>query len=365
MTEQEQLKADAVTGNNARDMAEKDPLVPGTAQIRKITTYMSPMELLEVAAHLAEGGYEKKLFSVLSRVFTEKKGFGHVQQEGMREKVQRILDSDVPAELKMQAFTSFELPQEIAPERETAEGLVSACSPKRLNIAAFFIAAYGYEKESYRMIVDNKELMKVFILSVKAEPLLLMYERIMECENKEYITGVTRAIRNAGRRFAYTDKRLVKRVTEKVFDSREVFYTSKILFCLAFSVPADCLPPVKEMYKILKISVNYDEKATRDFVKRYHSDFDVSEAAMCRYYLGNKKAEKEKPLVEKFAAHVVRVEAPEEKRKLLHMAFKRGGMFRMYAGCMQDGSVNEEKQRCFRYSEEDIAWVKTLPGLHS
>jgi hypothetical protein len=38
-------------------------------------------------------------------------------------------------------------------------------------------------------------------------------------------------------------------------------------------------------------------------------------------------------------------------------------MFRLYAGCMQDGYVNEEKQRKFHYSEEQIKWVETLPGL--
>ena len=340
-----------------------DPMVPGTAQIRKITSYMSSMELLEMAAHLAEGGYEKKLFSVLSRVFTEKKGFDHILEDGMQEKVQRILSADVPAELKMQVFTSFALPREIAPDPETAKALVKACSPKRLNIAAFFIAAYDYEIEGYSMIVDNRALMKIFATSVKAEPLLLMYEAIIENEQKEYITGVTRVIRNAARKFNYSDRSLVRRVTEKVFASKQVFYTSKILYCLAFCVPEDCLPSRRDMYKILKISVDYDERATKEFAKRYHNDFDVSESALCHYYLSNRKAEKEKPLVMKFACHVVRVESEDERRKLLHLAFKRGGMFRMYAGCMQDGGVNEEKQRRFRYTEEDIAWVKALPGL--
>ena len=94
---------------NRKDEAvmQADPMVPGTAQIRKIAGYMSSMELLEMAAHLAEGGYDKKLFSVLSRVFTEKKGFDHILEDGMQEKVQRILSADVPAELKMQAFTSL------------------------------------------------------------------------------------------------------------------------------------------------------------------------------------------------------------------------------------------------------------------
>ena len=83
---------------NRKDEAvmQADPMVPGTAQIRKIAGYMSSMELLEMAAHLAEGGYDKKLFSVLSRVFTEKKGFDHILKDGMQEKVQRILSADVP-----------------------------------------------------------------------------------------------------------------------------------------------------------------------------------------------------------------------------------------------------------------------------
>ena len=51
------------------------------------------------------------------------------------------------------------------------------------------------------------------------------------------------------------------------------------------------------------------------------------------------------------------------RRKLIHGAFKRGGLFRMYAGCMQDGKVDEVKQKRFRYTDEQIAWVKTLPGL--
>ena len=123
-------------------------MVPGTAQIRRITGYMSSMELLEMAAHLAEGGYDKKLFGVLSRVFTEKKGFDHILEDGMQEKVQRILSADIPAELKMQVFTSFELPREIAPDLETAKALVKACSPKRLNIAAFFISSLSYSSSS-------------------------------------------------------------------------------------------------------------------------------------------------------------------------------------------------------------------------
>ena len=35
----------------------------------------------------------------------------------------------------------------------------------------------------------------------------------------------------------------------------------------------------------------------------------------------------------------------------------------IYGGGMQDGYVNEDKQRHFHYTDEQIAWVKELPGL--
>ena len=346
------------------NLEQTDPLVPGTYQIRKITSRQSTMELLATAEHLASGGYDKKLFGVLSRVYTEHKGFHYEMQEGMEALLQSIIMSDMPSELKMQTFTSFEIPQELRPDVTVAKEWVESCSPKRENIAAYFIAGYEYGKELYPLIVKDRNLLKIFVEASRPEALLETFEVIMEKEQKEYITGVIRMVRNVNRRIRYTDVAVAKRVTDKVFSSKEVFFTSKILYCLAFSVPMECLPSGKELYKILKISVNYEEKTTKEFVKRYHLDFDLSEAAMCRYYLGNKKSDKERQLVAKFASHVVLVEEEEMRRKLLHGAFKRGGLFRMYAGCMQDGQVDVEKQKRFRYTDEQIEWVKTLPGLN-
>ena len=337
--------------------------IPGTAQIRKITVHLSPMELLETAAVLAEGGYDRKLFSVLSRVYMEKKGFGKKYEEGMDDPVRRIIASSVPAELKMQSFTSFELPDKYRPDAATVKGWFASCPENRQNIAGYFIGAYGYEKECYREIIENRNLFKSYAAVASGDSVMSMFEEILEKENKEYITGVIRLVRSVGRRYSYRDKERVAKVTAKVFESREVFYTSKILYCLAFTVPAENLPSSKELYKILKISINYEEKTIRSFVKKYHSDFNMSDEAMCGYFVNNKKSSQEKPLVEKFAAHLVLLDDQDKKNKLLRTAFKRGGKFRMYAGCMQDGRVDEEKQKRFHYTEEDIAWVKTLPGL--
>lgn len=343
--------------------APADLQIPGTAQIRRIASQQSPMELLMTAEHLASGGYPKKLFSVLSRVFTEHKGFHGEEQEGMRALVHGIMNSQVPSELKMQTFTSFELPGSLKPDARTAEEWVKSCANKRINIAAYFLAGYDYGRELYTLIMSNKNLLRFYVTAAKPEALLEMFETVIEKESKEDITGLTRMIRNVKRRYSYTDKQLVRRVTDEVFASKKVFFTSKLLYCLAFSVPADCLPDKKELIKILRICVNYEEKTAKDFVRRYHLDFDVSDKALCTYFLGNKKTEKERPLVVRFATHLVRIEDEGEKRKLLHNAFKRGGLFRMYAGCMQDGGVNEEKQRHFHYTDEQIEWVKTLPGL--
>ena len=340
-----------------------DPQVPGTAQIRKIASVQSPMELLQTAEHLASGGYDKKLFSVLSRVFTEHKGFHGEEQEGMRALVHGIVNSSVPSELKMQTFTSFELPVSLKPDAQPAEHWVKTCASKRMNIAAYFLAGFDYGKELYSVIIANKTLFRLYVSAAKPDTLLEMYETVIELESKEDITGLTRMIRNIKRRYVYTDRTVAKRVTDKVFESKKVFFTSKLLYCLAFSVPGDCLPDKKELMKILRISVNYEEKTAKDFVRRYRMDFDVSDKALCTYFLSNKKAEKERPIVVRFATHLVLIEDKEEQKRLLHQAFKRGGLFRMYAGCMQDGGVNEEKQKRFHYSDEQIAWVKTLPGL--
>ncbi|MCR5249974.1 MAG: hypothetical protein K6E50_05150 [Lachnospiraceae bacterium] len=342
---------------------QTDPLVPGTYQIRRIASRQNTMEMLATAEHLAAGGYEKKLFGVLSRVYTEHKGFHYEMQEGIEPLLASIVASDMPSELKMQTFTSFEIPRELKPDCSVAKKWVEECAPKRANIAAYFVASYEYGSELYPLIAKDRSQMKIFAEASAPDALLETFEAIMEKESKEYITGVIRSVKSVNRHMRYADASIPKRVTAKVFSSKEVFFTSKILFCLAFSIPADCLPGGKEMYKILKICANYEEKTTRDFVKRYHLEFDLSEAAMCRYFLGNKKSDKERALVERFAEHVVLVEQDEQKRKLLHGAFKRGGLFRMYAGCMQDGKVDVEKQKRFHYSDEQIEWVKSLPGL--
>ncbi len=350
---------------NLNNETATDPMIPGTYQIRRIATRLSPIELLKVAEHLAAEGYDKKLFSLLSRVFTEHKGFGYTDQEGIKELIESIASSDMPAELKMQSFTSFEIPRELRPDTDTARKWVLECAPKRKNIAAFFMASYHYGADMYDIICVDREINKVYIESSSAEDALLLFEAVMEKEDKEFITGMIRNVKNYYHRVKYKDLELVRRITEKVFVSKQVFFTSKILYCLAFYIPAECLPHDRELYKILKISVNYEEKITKEFVKRYHMDFDLSEEALCRYYLGNKKSENEKALVSRFASHVVQVKDEQLRRKLIHGAFKRGGLFRMYAGCMQDGKVDEQKQKRFRYTDEQIEWVKTLPGLNS
>ncbi len=337
--------------------------IPGTAQIRRITVNLSPMELLETSAVLAEGGYDRKLFSVLSRVYMEKKGFQKKLEDGMAEKVNRILSSSVPAELKLQTFTSFELPAELLPDVSVIRELFAACPENRQNIAGYFINAYGFEKECYRDIVGNRSLFKNYATVAAGDSIMTMFEEILDNEGKEYITGIIRLVRSVPHRYSYRDKERVSRVTAKVFESREVFYTSKILYCLAFNIPEQLLPSSRELYKILKISINYEEKTIKAFVKKYHSDFNMSDEAMCGYFVNNKKSTQEKPLVEKFAEHLVLIESEDTRKKLLRTAFKRGGMFRMYAGCMQDGRVDVAKQKKFRYRDEDIEWVKRLPGL--
>ncbi len=340
-----------------------DTEIPGTAQIRRITANLDSKELLETAAALAAGGYDKKLFSVLSRVYTEKKGFGYAQEEGMKEQVETILSAEIPPELKMQTFTSFELPFSLRPGTDVVKTWLENCAPNRLNIAAFFLGTYGYGGECFKEITGNRELYSHFVSTCDADALLTLYEAVLDEGRRENITGVTRSIKNFRRHFEYSDKTKIRAVTERVFSSRDVFYTTKLMYCLAFCVPQELLLHGRDLYKMLKIAINYEEKTTKEFVKRYHLNFDCSDEAMCKYFLNNKKAEDQRALVEKFAAHLVLIPEEGERRFLLRTAFKRGGMFRMYAGCMQDGYVNEDKQRHFRYTEEEIAWVKTLPGL--
>ncbi len=339
--------------------------IPGTAQIRKITSYMDRMELLQLAAKLAEGGYEKKLWSVLSRVYSEKKGFQGVYEDGIEEPVKRILSSDVPAELKLQTFTSFALPQKVKPSDDIVGELLHGCAVKRINIAAFFLISYDCGAAHYQQILNNKALFHVYMRNARPAQIIDLYQTIILQEKKEIITQSIRQFQHTRRHLKYQsrDEAKVRELTELIFQSKEVFFTTKLQACMTFDIPESLLPKGKELYDILKISINYEERITKDFVDHYHIRFDCSDLAVCRYYLGNKKTTKEKALVSKFAAHLVNVGDEAEQRKLLHAAFKRGGLFRLYAGCMQDGEVNAEKQRRFHYSEEDIALCAELPGF--
>ena len=337
--------------------------IPGTAQIRKIASHLDRMELLQLAANLAVEGYDKKLWSVLSRVYSDKKGFRGIYEDGMEEPVSRILASDMPAELKLQTFTSFALPQQMKPSDDIIEDLLKNCAPKRINIAAFFMITYDCGVTHYRHLLDNRMLFNVYMKNVQQEMLIAVYEEIIQNENKETITGMIRQLQHTKRRFSYNSAEQVKELTELIFNSKQVFFTTKLQACMAFNIPEELLPKGKELYDILKISINYEERITKDFVSYYHLKFDCSDLAMCRYYLGNKKSTKEKALLTKFATHLVKVPDEKERGKLLHAAFKRGGLFRLYAGCMQDGAVDVEKQKRFHYSEEDIAWCAELPGL--
>lgn len=339
--------------------------IPGTAQIRKITSYMDRMELLKLAAKLAEDGYEKKLWSVLSRVYSEKKGFQGVYEDGIEEPLERILSSGVPAELKLQTFTSFVLPQKVKPSDGVIEELLHGCAVKRINIAAFFLISYDCGAAHYQQILNHKALFHVYVRNAGLVQILDFYMAIIRQEKKETITQSIRQFQHTRRHLKYQSQNeaKIKEFTELVFQSKEVFFTTKLLACLTFDIPENLLPKGKALYDILKISINYEERITKDFVDHYHIRFDCSDLAMCRYYLGNKKTTKEKALVAKFAAHLVNVGDEAEQKKLLHAAFKRGGLFRLYAGCMQDGEVDAEKQRRFHYSEEDIAWCAELPGF--
>lgn len=339
--------------------------IPGTAQIRKITSYMDKMELLQLAAKLAENGYEKKLWSVLSRVYSEKKSFQGVYEDGIEEPLERILSSDMPAELKLQTFTSFALPQKVKPSEDVIEELLHGCAVKRINIAAFFLISYDCGAAYYQQILHNKALFHVYVRNAKPTQIIDFYQTIIRQEKKETITQSIRQFQHTKRHLKYQsqDETKIREFCELIFQSKEVFFTTKLLACLSFDIPENFLPKGKEMYDILKISINYEERITKEFVDHYHIRFDCSDLAMCRYYLGNKKTTKEKALVTKFAARLVKVGDEAEQKKLLHAAFKRGGLFRLYAGCMQDGEVNVEKQRRFHYSEEDIAWCAELPGF--
>lgn len=345
---------------------EEQTGVIGTAQLRKVTAVYSTIELLKLAAELTENGHDKKLWSLLSRVYQDKKGFTEEtfsDTDEVKKYIAVIMNSDMPSEYKMQLYTSFNIPESNKPDIETACGLIETCGKKRSNIAGYFIANYGYENDTYNLALANKDILKVLSKELGADRLAAMYENIILKESKEVITGAVRTLSEFKPRLNYKNKDVIKRVSALVFESKEVFFTTKLLFCLTFDVPSECLPDKRELYKILKISVNYEERITREFVAKYGIDFECNNEAMCRYYIGNKKASNQKLLVSKFANHLVRIEDEEVKRKLLRSAFKRGGYFRMYVGCMQDNGIIVEKLHRFHYSDEDIEWCSNLSGL--
>lgn len=341
-----------------------DDEIPGTAKIRKLGAVLSSMELLKLSATLAQDGFDKKLWSVLSRVYADKKSFAGQYEEGMEQYVTAIMSSNIPAELKLQTFTSFRLPEQFIPDQDTCIALITGCDSKRVNIAAYFIIDYNLEIAVYDCYKNDMSIMSVLIKALPEDRLIDLYAHIFGCESKEYITGVIRLVVKEKRRFRYRDSAKIKELTNLAFEAKEVFFTSKLLFCQAFNVPEDVVRSLPHLEKILKISINYEEKITKEFIEKYHLSFESSDLAMCKYYLGNKKATNQKSLVGKFAAHLVRVEDPRDRSYLLRGAFKRGGYFRMYAGCMQDGYIDMNKMQRFHYSDEDVAWCSKLPGLH-
>lgn len=341
-----------------------NPDIPGTAKIRKIGSIMTSMELLKLAETLAKEGLYKKLWSVLSRVYQDKKGFDKVYDEEMRGLVENILASGAPSELKLQTFTSFALSERLLPDEATIKQLIETCDKKRYNIAAFFIEDYSLELKLYDLIKDNKVIFTNIIRILPIDRLIDFYSYIFSNENKETITGDIRALGKEKRPYRYNDFDKIMALTNQVFEAKEVFFTSKLLFCTTFHVPEKCVKSQKDLNKILRISINYEEAITKDFIKAYNLDFKHDNEAMCKYYIGNKKSQNQKALVHKFASHIVGVEDEIAKKSLLHAAFKRGGYFRMYAGCMQDGYVDREKMlKRFHYSESDIDWCSLLPGL--
>lgn len=341
--------------------------IPGTAQIRKIATRLSPIELLELSAKLAVENYEKKLFAVLSRVYEEKKSFEYQEVLEAKEYIKAIVDSAMPVEIKMQAFTSFAFAKCELPDESTLDEWIMLCSSKRINIAGYFLAAYELGSLFYERLMAKPTLFSVYVKAAKPTEVMALYETIFSKEKKEFVTGAVRNLYNEKRKFRYStpdEKKAIYLLTKKAFQEKQVFFTTKLMYCIAFRVPKEELPRGKELYEMIRISINYDERTTIEFIREYGLDFRTDDASMCRYYLANKKTPKEKNLVGKFANRVVRVEDEVEKSKLLHFAFKRGGYFRMYAGIMQDGGkVDPVKMQKFHYKEEDVAWVKNLAGI--
>ena len=298
--------------------------IPGTAKIRKLGAALSSMELLKLSATLA---------------------------------------ADIPAELKLQTFTSFRLPEQFVPDIDTCVALINGCDSKRANIAAYFIVDYNLEIAVYDCYKGNMSIVSILIKALPEDRLIDLYAHMFGKESKEYITGAIRLVVKEKRRFRYRDINKIRELTNLAFEAKEVFFTSKLLFCQAFNVPEEVVSSLPHLEKILKISINYEEKITKEFIEKYNLSFESSDLAMCKYYLGNKKATNQKSLVGKFAAHLVRIEDPRDRSYLLRGAFKRGGYFRMYAGCMQDGYIDMNKMQRFHYSDEDVAWCSKLPGL--
>ena len=338
-------------------------LIPGTAQIRKIAASHTPIELLELSSRLAKEGLDKKLWSVLSRVYEDKKGFGEEYDPKMDAYVSDIIASNVSAELKLQMYTSFELPEKLLPDRETIDKLIEGCPSKRTNIAGHFIVRYRLENLYYNKILADKDMFKVVVKFNSGDRVVDLYEHIISTESKEVITGAIRTLENSKLKLRPISEEKMAEFAKLIFESKEVFFTTKLIYCMAFGIPRKVIPMGRDLDKILTISISYEERITKDFVARYRLHFDVSDKAICKYYIANKKTSNEKNLVAKFATHIVKVEDEGDKNYLLRSAFKRGGYFRMYAGCMQDGEVNVDKLHRFRYSDGDIEWCKNLPGL--
>lgn len=350
------------------EMQESEQLaaLPGTAQLRKVTSYMTGTQLIELASEFARVADDKKLWSLLSRVYADGKILEQISDEDMprvKGVVDAIMATGMAAEYKLQLFTSFKLPKELLPSDEDIVLLASSCKKKRINILAYFIVDYNLETLLYKDVITQRDVFKIVAKKIGTKRLVALYQYIITSENKEFITGAARMLASEKVRVTYDSSIDVKGLVELIFSSKEVFFTTKLLLCMALNIPKNMLPYGRDLDKNIVISINYEERITKDFVKFYDLRFDCSDRAMCTYYLNNKKTTKERVLVQKFASHLVRIEDEEEKRRLVRKAFRRGGAFRMYAGCMQDGYVDEDKQRRFHCTEDDIQWIKSLPGL--
>ena len=159
-----------IISNDNTDINE----IPGTAAIRKLGGMLTPMELLELSARMAKEGLDKKLWSVLSRVYADKKSFEYSHEDGMDGYVRDILDSKVPAQLKLQTYTSFKLPPVLLPDADTVKNLLSECNEKRYNIAAHFIDDYDKDADMinthYDIILNNSIIKSKLKNILKMQP---------------------------------------------------------------------------------------------------------------------------------------------------------------------------------------------------